>query len=615
MSYPNLQSFPSIAPMKLQPYVSYIPNAFDEELTILEKMNKTILYLNQIGEITNDVVSQWNTVVDWLMNEDLTDIVNAKLDAMVDDGTLAKLINEDLFGPLNQSIIDLTNEYNDLKNNFVWRTVKQDGAKGDGTTDDFAAIQKSLNTYTHVYVPEGTYVVTAQLTINKNTHFKLHPNAVLLRAHNDDLLTNYDTVSGGYNGNGNIIIEGGIFNMNGNVFSDVGTGISMAHGDGITLRDLTILDTPYGHALEITGSQNVLVDHVKFLGFITDADHYYVEAIQVETSGPPPTGATYTYPYVTDGTTSKNIIVQNCYFGPSPSNNAHPAGVGSHGAIYDHFHDNIVVKNNHFFGNSYWSIRPFKWRNTVIDGNIIENGAGGGIYIVTPDGGLSIQDINHVTQTAQALNGFIVSNNVITSMGGTGIFLQGSTGADIYDFTIKNNVIKGMSGYGIHSTYAHNGVIEGNILETITLKTIVLDNVNNLSVNNNIINSVLDNGVFLTASTHVNFLNNVMNNLGYYGFNISGDNNQITINGNRIKNCSQNSAGTYAGILLTAPANFIVVINNVVRTDTGFVSPSWGLNVNSGVTNLTRFGNDFRCNGSSGSFYDPNASVTSSSDM
>lgn len=49
--------------------------------------------------------------------------------------------------------------------------VKQMGAKGDGEIDDTEAIQKSFNIGS-AFVPSGTFIVTKQLTINKN-NFKL----------------------------------------------------------------------------------------------------------------------------------------------------------------------------------------------------------------------------------------------------------------------------------------------------------------------------------------------------------------------------------------------------------------------------------------------------------
>jgi Ca2+-binding RTX toxin-like protein len=61
-----------------------------------------------------------------------------------------------------------------------WKNVKDFGAKGDGITDDTAAIQAALNalkdttnnTWSVLYFPAGTYRITQQLTTDRTTHYE-----------------------------------------------------------------------------------------------------------------------------------------------------------------------------------------------------------------------------------------------------------------------------------------------------------------------------------------------------------------------------------------------------------------------------------------------------------
>jgi hypothetical protein len=92
MTKPVLATFQTLVPMVLTQYERYLPTAFDESLSLVEKVNKTIVYLNQIGEITNDVVDQWNTVMEWVTGDGIADTINERLDAMVTDGTLDILL-------------------------------------------------------------------------------------------------------------------------------------------------------------------------------------------------------------------------------------------------------------------------------------------------------------------------------------------------------------------------------------------------------------------------------------------------------------------------------------------------------------------------------------------
>lgn len=100
MVKPILTSFNQVAEMTIEKYGSYLPTAFNESMTLLEKMDYVIQYLNQIGKVSNDVISQWNDVMEWVMADGLTESVNTKLDEMVTDGTLAQIINVDMIGVL-----------------------------------------------------------------------------------------------------------------------------------------------------------------------------------------------------------------------------------------------------------------------------------------------------------------------------------------------------------------------------------------------------------------------------------------------------------------------------------------------------------------------------------
>jgi hypothetical protein len=101
MDKPIIGGFNDFSSMILQKYERYLPTAFDESMTLLQKVNKVIQYLNQIGDVTNDVVDQWNSVMTWVTSDGINDSVNAKLNTMVGDGSLESLINQTLFNDLD----------------------------------------------------------------------------------------------------------------------------------------------------------------------------------------------------------------------------------------------------------------------------------------------------------------------------------------------------------------------------------------------------------------------------------------------------------------------------------------------------------------------------------
>jgi hypothetical protein len=90
---PELVKFNTIAPIIVQEYERYLPTAFDDSMTILEKMNKVIAYLNEVGRLSTEVITKWNEVIDWVTNDGLSETVLARLDEWLADGTLQDLIN------------------------------------------------------------------------------------------------------------------------------------------------------------------------------------------------------------------------------------------------------------------------------------------------------------------------------------------------------------------------------------------------------------------------------------------------------------------------------------------------------------------------------------------
>jgi hypothetical protein len=93
MVKPTLSGFTPISDLLIQEYERYLPTAFDNSLSLLEKVNMAIQKLAEIGKITNDLVTQWNGVMEWIINEGLEDTVNAKIQQMYDDGILDDLID------------------------------------------------------------------------------------------------------------------------------------------------------------------------------------------------------------------------------------------------------------------------------------------------------------------------------------------------------------------------------------------------------------------------------------------------------------------------------------------------------------------------------------------
>lgn len=106
MVKPVITEFTQIAELFVQKYERYLPTAFDESMTILEKMNKIIEYLNQIGKTVNDSFIEWNKIMNWVLTDGLSETVVERLQEMMDDGTLETIINVGILGSRARIIVD-----------------------------------------------------------------------------------------------------------------------------------------------------------------------------------------------------------------------------------------------------------------------------------------------------------------------------------------------------------------------------------------------------------------------------------------------------------------------------------------------------------------------------
>lgn len=118
----TLDSF-NFPPLREHRSERYLPSAFNDSLTQLQKINKVIEYLFKYSDLTEEMLLKWNEVYRWVMNEGLDEAIINRLDDLTKDGTLERIINENIFGELNNKINSFSGEMQTFKeevqNNFT----------------------------------------------------------------------------------------------------------------------------------------------------------------------------------------------------------------------------------------------------------------------------------------------------------------------------------------------------------------------------------------------------------------------------------------------------------------------------------------------------------------
>lgn len=289
------------------------------------------------------------------------------------------------------------------------------GAKGKCGVLDTLGIQLALfearKGPVTVYIPKGEYHILYELVIYRNTNLILHDDATLIRKFPSAMLKNGHSFKKyyGYEGHGNINIIGGTFDAYGHTNNTNNTIMSIGHAKNIQIHDVTFKNVVGGHAIDACGLDGFYVTNSYFLGFRDDSGtRSFSEAIQIDiqTEGAfPKFGAT-------DGTVTKNVIIENCYFGNSGDMNmsAWNRAIGSHASMYDCFYENIHIQNNRFDGLGDYAVTMLKSKETTITNNYFVNCEGGLRYLAVPTGKYSM-DINKVDKGAQSGSTLLIGNN------------------------------------------------------------------------------------------------------------------------------------------------------------------------------------------------------------
>lgn len=353
-----------------------------------------------------------------------------------------------------------------------------------GAADISQKLQQAINELPAggtLYLQDGVYPLSTTLALKGDMTLKLSDNAVLLNQSSETdptMVLNHPLKHDKAEGGSNIIIEGGIWDMNGRLDADGNPinlpgmrsvhGLALGYANNVTIRNVTFRDCYNGHVFRFAAMDQVLVENCRFEGqSFRGSGNKTTELIQIE----PGSLKGYPYTLVQDKKPTTNVTIRGCYFGGSEAAPQYMVAIGTHSQqagvkcsdilIEDCTFDSAVLAAIHFMAYDRTTIRNNTFHMVEADAAEIFDRYG----ILADTYGAMIDP-----KGADGTTELVIEGNTFTmdAPGVTGITVTGNNGSPKKpsDILIKNNTITGQNGaVGIELYRVEDCTLEGNTIQ------------------------------------------------------------------------------------------------------------------------------------------------------
>ena len=240
-------------------------------------------------------------------------------------------------------IISVSNLFANLIAKCV--SIKQLGAKGDGTSNDTNILQYTFSNYKNVYIPTGTYKIESNLSLNSNMEVNgAGENSVILAGDSVDHLLNMISKE-------NVTIEN--IKIDGNAHDREARGV--------------LSSAVYG--INVDGSRNIIIKNTVFtnLGYLANNAQGLAGGNMLSIS-------------VAESSTGydiENCVIEGCKFIDPEARSSFGIRMVTEWNVEtsNHYAKNNVIRNCYFTGNCYNNIEIAGPRTVynIVDGCFFEN--------------------------------------------------------------------------------------------------------------------------------------------------------------------------------------------------------------------------------------------------